>query len=80
MVCRPFQLVAPPGLFGISGTTFDAVNVLNTPRWNNPVTDINSHNFGRITAADQVGSFQREFSAGARTFTVNAAREFLRKK
>jgi hypothetical protein len=54
----------------------DAVNVLNTPRWNNPITDINSLNFGRITAADQVGSFQREFSAGARTFTVNVRVNF----
>ena len=29
----------------------DAINVLNTPRWQDPVTDINSPNFGRMTAA-----------------------------
>ncbi|MGH9798901.1 MAG: hypothetical protein ACRD82_00910, partial [Blastocatellia bacterium] len=29
----------------------DAIDVLNTPQWNNPNTDINSTNFGRITGA-----------------------------
>ncbi|MBI2151031.1 MAG: hypothetical protein HYU27_10580, partial [Acidobacteria bacterium] len=39
----------------------DAINFLNTPQWNNPTTDINSGNFGRITGA-----------SGSRTFTLNA--------
>jgi len=29
----------------------DATNVTNSPQWNNPNTDINSSNFGRITGA-----------------------------
>ena len=44
---------------------FDAINVLNTPLWGNPNTDINSVNFGRITNA-----------GGARTFTMNARIDF----
>jgi len=51
------------------GTTFtlrvDAINALNTPQWDNPNTDINSANFGRITGAD-----------GARTVTINARIDF----
>jgi hypothetical protein len=51
------------------GTTFtiraDAINVLNTPQWGNPNTDINSANFGRITSA-----------AGSRTVTINARIDF----
>lgn len=30
----------------------DAINVLNTPQWGNPNTNINSTDFGRITSAD----------------------------
>ena len=29
----------------------DAINLTNTPQWNNPNTDINSTNFGRITGS-----------------------------
>ena len=51
------------------GTEFtirvDAINILNTPQWNNPNLEINSSNFGRITGA-----------GGARTFTLNARIDF----
>lgn len=43
----------------------DAINVLNTPRWGNPNTDINSTSFGRITTA-----------GGTRTVTINARVDF----
>jgi hypothetical protein len=43
----------------------DAINILNTPRWGDPNTDINSANFGRITSA-----------SGERTFTINARVDF----
>jgi hypothetical protein len=50
-------------------TTFtiraDAVNVLNMPIWNNPITDINSDSSGRITGA-----------IGIRTITLNARIDF----
>ena len=51
------------------GTEFtlrvDAINLLNTPLWNNPNVNINSTNFGRITSA-----------GGERTFTLNARIDF----
>jgi hypothetical protein len=43
----------------------DAINFLNTPLWDEPTTDINSGNFGRITDA-----------TGSRTFTLNARIDF----
>ncbi len=43
----------------------DAINLLNTPLWNNPNLIINSSNFGRITSA-----------GGERTFTLNARIDF----
>ena len=43
----------------------DAINVLNTPQWDNPNTNINSVNFGRI-----------DDSSGERTFTINARVDF----
>ena len=43
----------------------DAINLLNTPLWNNPNLNINSVNFGRITS-----------SGGERTFTLNARIDF----
>jgi hypothetical protein len=56
----------------------DAVNVLNTPRWGDPISlDINNVNFGRLTAADPSGSFQQSDTVtGARTFTLNARFNF----
>src|SRR6266850_2514079 len=54
-------------------TTFtiraDAVNVLNRPIWDNPVTDINSSSFGRITGHPTTNT-------GARTITINARIDF----
>jgi len=43
----------------------DAINALNRPVWGNPSTNINSANFGRITAA-----------SGARTITFSARVDF----
>jgi len=43
----------------------DVLNLLNHPIWGNPVTDINSVSFGRITTA-----------AGVRTVTLNARFDF----
>jgi len=43
----------------------DAINVLNHSNWGNPTLDINSNNFGRITA-----------KTGNRTFTLNARLNF----
>jgi hypothetical protein len=50
----------------------DAVNVLNTPYWANPDTNINSLNFGRMLAAGTTGSNNANINTGARTFTLNA--------
>jgi hypothetical protein len=55
----------------------DVVNILNTPRWNDPILDINNQNFGKLTASDPSGSFQQSDTVtGARTFTVNARLNF----
>jgi hypothetical protein len=57
----------------------DVINVLNTPRWNfvTGATDINSLNFGRMSAADPTGSFaQADTITAARRFTVNARFNF----
>ena len=56
----------------------DAVNILNTPRWTDPISlDINNPNFGRLTAFDPTGSFQQSDTiSGARTFTINARVNF----
>ena len=56
----------------------DVVNILNTPRWNDPISlDINNQNFGKMTASDPTGSFQQSDTVtGARTFTVNARVNF----
>jgi hypothetical protein len=55
----------------------DAINVLNTPRWQDPNTNINSVSFGRLTASDPTGSFQQsDVTTGARTFTINARVNF----
>jgi hypothetical protein len=43
----------------------DAINILNTPQWGDPNTDINSANFGRVTTA-----------LGERTITVYARIDF----
>ena len=43
----------------------DVINLLNKPQWGNPITNINSTSFGRITT-----------STGSRTVTVNARLDF----
>jgi hypothetical protein len=50
----------------------DAVNVLNTPYWSNPDTNINSLNFGRMLAGGTTGSNNADINSGARSFTLNA--------
>ncbi|MBI2150414.1 MAG: hypothetical protein HYU27_07395 [Acidobacteria bacterium] len=55
----------------------DVINLLNTPRWNLVSTDINSLDFGRMTAADPTGSFaQADTITAARRFTINARLNF----
>jgi hypothetical protein len=55
----------------------DVINILNTPRWLDPNTNINSSSFGRLTASDPAGSFQQsDIATGARTFTINARVNF----
>jgi hypothetical protein len=43
----------------------DVINILNTPQWGNPNTNVNSTSFGRITNA-----------GGTRSVTINARFEF----
>jgi hypothetical protein len=45
----------------------DALNILNTPQWGNPVTDINQATFGRITTVRQDTN---------RSFTINTRIDF----
>jgi hypothetical protein len=49
----------------------DAVNVLNTPYWNDPTVDINNVNFGRMTAGDITGANNADTRTGNRRFTFN---------
>lgn len=44
----------------------EAFSLFNTPRWGNPNTDINSANFGQITATSGVGSGARSIQLGAK--------------
>jgi hypothetical protein len=55
----------------------DVVNVLNTPYWNDPTTDINSASFGRMTAADvTTGGSNADNRSANRRFTFNARLNF----
>jgi hypothetical protein len=63
----------------------DAINVMNNPRWNFVgamlggalAQDINSTNFGRLTAADPTGgTSQADFPVANRRFTFNARLNF----
>ena len=55
----------------------DVVNVLNTPRWRGPKTNMNSVSFGRLVASDPSRSFQQsDVVKGARTFTITARVNF----
>jgi hypothetical protein len=54
----------------------DVVNILNTPYWANPNTDINSALFGRLNANDVTGQSNADFKNGNRRFTFNARINF----
>jgi hypothetical protein len=54
----------------------DVRNVLNTPYWANPETNINSANFGRMLAGGTTGSNNADIDNGARSFTLNARVNF----
>src|SRR5262249_10338244 len=57
----------------------DVVNVLNNPRWSllTGANDINSVNFGRLTAADPTGGVaQSDFTVANRRFTFSARLNF----
>jgi len=54
----------------------DAVNVMNNPRWSLVSSDINSTNFGRLTAADASGANQADNQIANRRFTFTARLNF----
>ena len=55
----------------------DVINILNTPYWGNPTTDINSANFGRMTAGDVTnGASNADNRSANRRFTFNARLNF----
>jgi hypothetical protein len=55
----------------------DAIDVLNTPYWNNPTVDINSQNFGRMDAADvTTGLSNADNRSSNRKFTFTARFNF----
>jgi hypothetical protein len=54
----------------------DARNILNTPYWSDPDTNINSLTFGRMLAAGTTGSNTADINTGARTFTLSARVNF----
>ncbi len=54
----------------------DAVSVMNNPRWNFVSTDINSTNFGRLTAGDPTGANQADNPIAGRRFSFTARLNF----
>ena len=55
----------------------DAIDVLNTPYWNNPTVDINSSSFGRMDAADvSTGLSNADNRSSNRKFTFTARFNF----
>jgi hypothetical protein len=54
----------------------DVRNILNTPWWADPDTNINSLNFGRMVASGTSGSNNADINTGARSFTINARVNF----
>jgi hypothetical protein len=55
----------------------DVIDILNTPYWNNPNTDINSVNFGRMDAADvTTGLSNADNRSANRKFTFTARFNF----
>ncbi len=55
----------------------DVIDILNTPYWNNPVTDINSLNFGRMDANDVItGVSNADNRSSNRKFTFSTRLNF----
>ena len=55
----------------------DVIDILNTPYWNNPTTDINSLNFGRMDASDvTTGLSNADNRSSNRKFTFSARLNF----
>ncbi|MBI2150456.1 MAG: hypothetical protein HYU27_07610, partial [Acidobacteria bacterium] len=54
----------------------DVRNILNTPYWSNPDTNINSATFGRMLASGTTGANNADVDNGARSFTINARLNF----
>jgi hypothetical protein len=54
----------------------DVRNLLNTPWWTDPDTNINSVNFGKMTGGGTTGSNNADINTGARSFTINARLNF----
>jgi hypothetical protein len=50
--------------------------VLNNPRWSFVSTDINSTNFGRLTAGDPTGANQADNPIAGRRFSLTARLNF----
>jgi hypothetical protein len=56
---------------------FDAIDVLNTPWWNNPIVDINSPSFGRMDAQDVTNGVSNADNRSAnRKFTFSTRFNF----
>jgi hypothetical protein len=55
----------------------DVINILNTPYWGNPNTDINNAAFGRIDAGDVTNGVSNADNRSAnRKFTFNMRLNF----
>jgi hypothetical protein len=54
----------------------DVRNVLNTPYWSNPETNMNSLEFGKMLAAGTTGNSNADNRNGTRSFTFNARVNF----
>jgi hypothetical protein len=55
----------------------DVIDILNTPYWGNPVTDINFTSFGRIDAGDvTTGASNADNRSANRKFTFSTRFNF----
>ena len=54
----------------------DVRNILNTPYWSNPETNMNSLEFGKMLAAGTTGNSNADNRNGTRSFTLNARVNF----
>jgi hypothetical protein len=55
----------------------DVIDILNTPYWNNPNTDINSTSFGRMDASDvTTGVSNADNRSANRKFTFSTRFNF----